>query len=146
LGSLNLNMGQNLQTTEQGGFFSWLSDAGSQAWSKLADPVHTVTGEFFVDETDLRLPGPIPLALRRNYSSLNLADNQFGPGWKLSIMPYLSVGAGATNIYAADMDGAVLAYVHTATNASLWLPTPAARRAPRQTSSALGCAQRGRSR
>ena len=49
-----------------------------------------MTGEFFVDETDLLLPGPMPLALRRNYSSQNLADNQFGPGWKLSIMPYLA--------------------------------------------------------
>ena len=68
----------------------------------------------------------MPLSLRRNYSSQNLADNQFGPGWKLSIMPYLSVSQGGTNIYAADMDGAVLAYVRTATNANVWLPTLAA--------------------
>lgn len=125
-GGLNQDMELNLQTSEQGGFLSRLTDMGAQAFTKLADPVHTVTGEFYVDETDLQLPGPIPLALRRNYSSQNLADNQFGPGWKLSLMPYLSVGAGATNIYAADMDGAVLAYVRTATNANVWLPTPAA--------------------
>ena len=79
----------------------------------MLDPVHSVTGEFYVDETDLQLPGPMPLSLRRNYSSQNLADNQFGTGWKFSIMPYLSVAQGGTNIYAADMDGAVLAYVRT---------------------------------
>ena len=88
--------------------------------------MHPITGEFYVDETDLQLPGPLPLALRRNYSSQNLADNQFGTGWKLSIMPYLSVSTGGTNIYAADMDGAVLAYVQTATNTNVWMPTLAA--------------------
>jgi hypothetical protein len=85
-----------------------------------------VTGEFSVDETDLTLAGPMPLSVRRNYSSQSLGDNQFGPGWKFSIMPYLSVSVGATNIYGADLDGAVLAYVQTSTNASIWLPTLAA--------------------
>ena len=101
-------------------------DGGSQWMSKVLDPVHSVTGEFYVDETDLQLPGPIPLALRRNYSSQNLADNQFGYGWKLSLMPYLCVSKGTTNIYAADMDGAVLTYVHSTSNTNLWTPTPAA--------------------
>ena len=126
-GDLNLAMAQSFETAEEGGLLStWLTDMGSQAFTRIADPVNSITGEFYVDETDLRLPGPMPLALRRNYSSHNLADNQFGPGWKLSLMPYLSVSADATNIYAADMDGAVLAYAQTATNASLWLPTLAA--------------------
>ena len=115
-----------LQTSEQQGNLGGQDDAGSSFWTKVMDPVHTVTGEFYVDDTDLQVPGPIPLALRRNYSSQNIADNQFGPGWKLSIMPYLSVSQGSTNIYAADMDGAVLAYVRTATNANVWLPTLAA--------------------
>jgi RHS repeat-associated protein len=92
----------------------------------VADPVGTVTGEHYINETDLQLPGPLPLALRRNYSSQNLADNQFGTGWKLSILSYLTVASGGTNIYAADMDGAVLAYVQTATNADVWIPTLAA--------------------
>src|SRR5579863_9067188 len=43
-------------------------------------------------------------------------------------MPYLSVSTGSTNIYEADMDGAVLAYVHSTNSAStnLWTPTLAA--------------------
>jgi len=92
----------------------------------VSDPVGTITGEHYINETDLQLPGPLPLALRRNYSSQNLADNQFGTGWKLNILPYLTVTGGQTNIYAADMDGAVLAYVQTATNANVWIPTLAA--------------------
>jgi len=41
-------------------------------------------------------------------------------------MPYLSLSKGSTNIYAADMDGAVLAYVHSTSNTNLWTPTLAA--------------------
>jgi YD repeat-containing protein len=122
-GTQNQNYAAAFQTTEQNGNVGKPDDGGSTLWSRIMDPVHSVTGEFYVDETDLQLPGPIPLALRRNYSSQNLADNQFGPGWKFSIMPYLGVSPGGTNIYAADMDGAVLAYTQTATNASVWLPS-----------------------
>jgi len=122
-GTPNQNLASAFQTTEQSGFLGDVSAGISQALTAVGDPVHPITGEFYIDETDLELPGPIPLSLRRNYSSLNLADNQFGSGWKFSIMPYLSVTTGGTNIYAADMDGAVLAYVQTSTNANVWLPT-----------------------
>ncbi len=125
-GTQNQNYAAAFQATAQNGNVGKPDDGGSTLWSRIMDPVHSVTGEFYVDETDLQLPGPIPLALRRNYSSQNLADNQFGPGWKFSIMPYLGVSPGGTNIYAADMDGAVLAYVQTTTNASVWLPNLAA--------------------
>ncbi len=125
-GTQSLNYASAFQTTSQSGYLGDPNNGGSGWLDKIADPVRPLTGEYYIDETDLQLPGPIPLALRRNYSSQNLADNQFGPGWKFSIMPYLSVAAGGTNIYAADMDGAVLAYVQTATNATVWLPTLAA--------------------
>ena len=119
------NEAADYQAGSQNGFLSNGANI-SQAGTSVADPVQTITGEYYIDETDLQLPGPLPLALRRNYSSQNLADNQFGTGWKFSIMPYLAVAIGGTNIYAADMDGAVLAYVQTTTNANVWLPTLAA--------------------
>jgi YD repeat-containing protein len=125
-GTQNQNYAAAYQANAQNGNVGCPDDGGSTLWSTIMDPVHAVTGEFYVNETDLQLPGPMPLALRRNYSSQNLADNQFGTGWKLSIMPYLAVSPNQTNIYAADMDGAVLAYVQTATNASVWLPSLAA--------------------
>jgi RHS repeat-associated protein len=104
------------------------NDDGAQAGSRVADPVNNITGEFYINENDLQLPGPIPLTLSRNYSSQDLANNQFGYGWKLGIMPYLSVAVGSTNIYAADMDGSVLAYVRetNGANTNLWMPTLAA--------------------
>jgi len=125
-GTENQNYASSFQTTSQSGFLGEVWDGISQKFTQVADPVHPITGEYYIDETDLTLPGPMPLTLRRNYSSQNVADNQFGTGWKLNIMPYLSVTTGSTNIYAADMDGAVLAYVRTSTNANVWLPTLAA--------------------
>lgn len=72
------------------------------------DPVDPVSGAFYVDAVDLALPGPFPLKLRRNYLSQNVFANQFGYGWKLNFNPYLAV---TTNlIYAAELDGTVLAY------------------------------------
>jgi len=123
LGTPNQNFAAAFQTTSQNGFLGTPNNGGSSKWDNVMDPVRPLTGEFYVDETDLKLPGPMPLVLRRNYSSQNVADNQFGTGWKLNIMPYLGVAVGGTNMYAADMDGAVLAYVRTSTNASVWLPT-----------------------
>ena len=122
------NLGQDVENAIQTGDMGNPTDAGGQTGAQASDPVNNITGEFYIQETDLQLPGPIPLALHRNYSSQNLGDNQFGYGWKLSIMPYLSVSKNATNIYAADMDGAVLAYVHSTNSAStnMWFPTLAA--------------------
>jgi RHS repeat-associated protein len=123
-----VNIAQADLNSDQYGNLGDPSDAGAQSGSRVADPVNNITGEFYVNETDLQLPGPIPLALNRNYSSQDLANNQFGYGWKLSIMPYLDVSVGGTNIYAADMDGAVLAYVRGTNGASTnqWMPTLAA--------------------
>jgi len=116
------NEATDYETAAQNGFLGQGANI-SQFGTSIFDPVQTITGEHYIDETDLQLPGPLPLALRRNYSSQNLADNQFGTGWKLSIMPYLSVTAGQTNIFAADMDGAVLAYVRTNASVNVWVPT-----------------------
>lgn len=89
----------------------------------LADPVDAMTGEFYVDATDLILPGPMPLTMRRNYSSQNVIANQFGVGWKLSYMPFLTVNSGSSVIYASEPDGSVIAYQSVTNN--LWVPTPA---------------------
>jgi RHS repeat-associated protein len=122
-GTANQQYSTAFSFTTQYGDLGKPDDGGSTLWSKVSDPVHSVTGEFYVDETDLQLPGPLPLSLRRNYSSQNASDNQFGTGWKLSLMPYLCVAKGGTNIYAADMDGAVLAYVRTNVTTNVWMPT-----------------------
>ncbi len=93
---------------------------GNGSKGTVADPVNTLTGEFYVDAADLTLPGPMPLQLRRNYGSHNLSPNQLGYGWKLNYMPFLTSSQG-TNFYASDPDGSVLVLVQI--GADLWAPT-----------------------
>lgn len=94
--------------------------------SKFAsDPVNMVTGEFYIDATDLRLAGPMPLDIRRNYGSQNLADGNFGYGWKLAYVPYLVVSQDQSLIYAAEMDGSVVAYRRQTSSVTRWVPTAA---------------------
>jgi RHS repeat-associated protein len=89
-----------------------------------SDPVNAMNGEFYIDSVDLSLPGPMPLQIRRNYGSQNLAENEFGFGWKMNYVPFLSVGTNATLIYAVEMDGSALAYRQSTTNANVWMPLP----------------------
>ena len=109
--------------SESRGVLGWLTDALGQQWSAVSDPVHAVTGEFYVDAMDLELAGPLPLDIRRNYSSLNLADNQFGIGWKFGFTPYLSLATNETVVYAAEPDGSVLAYEKASPGSTNWIPT-----------------------
>lgn len=96
---------------------------GNGFFQEIADPVNALTGEFYVDEVDLSLPGPMPLQIRRNYGSHNLFPNQLGYGWKLNYMPYLTVAPTNNVIYAAEPSGTVLAFGLVSSN--LWAPTAA---------------------
>lgn len=91
----------------------------------VLDPVNTISGEFYIDEIDLTLPGPMPLQIRRNYGSQNLLANQFGYGWNMSQFPSIALGTNGALAYAAEMDGSVIAYRQQATNQQLYLPSPA---------------------
>ena len=54
-----------------------LTDAGLQsAMQTIAEPVNVTSGEFYEDTVDLSLPGPLPLQLRRNYTSLEFASER----------------------------------------------------------------------
>jgi RHS repeat-associated protein len=119
----NILFANVVATAECYGNLGWQTDGLKQKGSSIFDPVHAVTGEFYVDTVDLSLVGPFPLEIRRNYSSLNLADNSFGIGWKLAFTPYLSVVTNAAVIYAAEADGSVLSYEST-NNSSSYYPTP----------------------
>jgi len=92
----------------------------------VLDPVNSITGEFYIDAVDLMLPGAIPLQVRRNYGSQNLAENEFGFGWKINYVPFITLSTNSTLAYAAEMDGTVVAYrVQNAPTNTLWLPTAA---------------------
>ena len=86
---------------------------------QVGDPVDVLSGYFYVDTVDLNLPGPFPLEIRRNYLSNNTAGNGFGVGWKFAFMHYLHLQEEAADdeaiIYAAEMDGSVIAYTRVGT-------------------------------
>ena len=88
---------------------------------RVFDPVNVVTGEFYVDAVDLRLNGPMPLEIRRNYLSQNLSANEFGYGWKMNVEPYLTFNSDESLIYAADLEGSVIAY-RRQLDPNLWIP------------------------
>jgi RHS repeat-associated protein len=96
---------------------------GNGPLQKVFDPVNALTGEYYVDEVDLSLPGPMPLQVRRNYGSQNLANNQLGYGWKLNYMPYLTIAPSNNVVYEAEPDGSVFALAALTTNT--WAPTTA---------------------
>ena len=93
---------------------------GNGGLPKVADPVNSLTGEFYVDDVDLSLPGPMPLQVRRNYGSQNLANSQLGFGWKLNYMPFLTVNA-SNIVYESEPDGSVIAFGLVSSN--LWAPS-----------------------
>jgi len=107
------------------GYDSSVGQDHAQSGSVLLDPVNSVTGEFYVDATDLVMPGPMPLIIRRNYSSqnLDLGDLPFGSGWRIGFQPYLRV---ITNnlICGTEMDGTVVEY-RQLTGTNIWKPTVA---------------------
>jgi RHS repeat-associated protein len=114
--SYNLNTGSAGQPSYYGNMVSPVSQG-------VSDPVNAVTGEFYIDKVDLRLAGPMPLEVRRNYSSQNVANNDFGYGWKLAYFPYLVVGTNADVIHAAELDGSVIVYRKQ--SPALWQPVAA---------------------
>ncbi len=98
---------------------------GDKLQKFVADPVNVVTGEFYIDTPDLNLAGPMPLEIRRNYSSQNLGFGEFGRGWKISLVPYITIASSGNILYAAEMDGSIIAYVKDHTNPNKWMPTAA---------------------
>ncbi len=99
-------------------------DSSSGNSNRIAgDPVDVLTGAFLMDSIDLSVVSPIPLAIRRNYSSTSSVKSSLGYGWKLSVTPYLVVaGEGDFNagsnpdaykgirIKKASLNGSVLCY------------------------------------
>ena len=99
---------------------------GSVNWDQaVSDPVNAVTGEFYVDTVDLKLNGPMPLEIRRIYTSQNPFSGAFGYGWKISMVPYLVVSqdSNQTLIYAAEKDGSVMTYRRQTSPNTRWIVT-----------------------
>ncbi|MFC8586380.1 putative T7SS-secreted protein [Streptomyces sp. NPDC057217] len=76
------------------------------------DPVDVATGRMVLPQTDLVLPGSLPLVLTRTFESSYRAGRWFGPSWASTIDQRLEIDA--TGIVLLGEDGSVLAYPHPA--------------------------------
>ncbi|MEY9910656.1 RHS repeat-associated protein [Catenulispora sp. MAP12-49] len=66
------------------------------------DPIDVVSGWMLTDETDLTLPGTLPVVLRRAYSSGYGMGRLFGPGWASTMDQRLSVNEAGVHFAGDD--------------------------------------------
>jgi len=76
---------------------------GHQIKTSMGNPVNVITGgKFLGEEPDFVLPGPLPIAWRRFYSSHDRrADTQLGVGWSLAHEVQLTVERDAHGAISA---------------------------------------------
>ena len=106
----------------------------------VGDPIDVVTGEMVLQQTDLVLPGVLPLVLKRVYKSGYRWGRMFGGSWASTLDQRVEVGSGGNVCFVAD-DGVVLHYtgvdtvdLHSTADADAtgvgWLPTEGVQRWP----------------
>ncbi|WP_431983342.1 putative T7SS-secreted protein [Streptomyces qinglanensis] len=76
------------------------------------DPVDLSTGLMFLPQTDLELPGTLPLALTRHVESGYRLGHWFGPSWASTVDQRLEIDAEGV-VFVAE-DGRLLSYPHPA--------------------------------
>ncbi|WP_185094964.1 DUF6531 domain-containing protein [Streptomyces sp. PanSC19] len=74
------------------------------------DPVDVATGKMLLPQTDLVLPGVLPLALRRTHVSTYRYGHWFGPSWASTLDERIEVDAFGGGAVLAREDGSVLIY------------------------------------
>ncbi|MER6527715.1 DUF6531 domain-containing protein [Streptomyces sp. NPDC001508] len=72
------------------------------------DPIDMVSGEMLMAETDVDLPGLLPLVLRRTHLSTYWAGRSFGPSWASTLDERLELDDQGA-VYATE-DGMILFY------------------------------------
>ncbi|MET9699295.1 putative T7SS-secreted protein [Streptomyces sp. NPDC006529] len=80
--------------------------------SKYTDPVDLATGRMYLPQTDVVLPGALPLVFTRRAESGYSAGRWFGPSWASTIDQHLEVDA--EGVVLVTQDGLVVAYPHPA--------------------------------
>ncbi|MFI6871566.1 putative T7SS-secreted protein [Nocardia sp. NPDC050406] len=78
--------------------------------AKCGDPVDAATGEFLLPETDLALPGVLPLVLTRRHRSNYRWGRWFGPTWSSTLD--MRVVVDEDQVTFVGEDGLLLAYPH----------------------------------
>ncbi|MGW8380520.1 putative T7SS-secreted protein [Streptomyces sp. ODS28] len=76
------------------------------------DPVDFATGRMFLPQTDVELPGALPLVFRRRVESGYRAGRWFGPSWASTVDQRLEISAAG--IVLVTDGGLLLKYPHPA--------------------------------
>ncbi|MCX4652055.1 DUF6531 domain-containing protein [Streptomyces microflavus] len=76
------------------------------------DPIDVATGRMLMPQTDITLPGPLPLIFSRVFDSSYRSGRWFGTGWSSSIDQRLDIDAEGV-VFSCDQ-GSLLAYPHPA--------------------------------
>ncbi|MFC9504949.1 DUF6531 domain-containing protein [Streptomyces sp. NPDC057002] len=112
-------LGKNAKTAVAEG----AKGAYSRLRSKIrgcGDPVDVATGEMFLTETDVTLPGTLPLAFTRRVASDYRCGWWFGPTWASTLDQRLEIGED--EIVFVTEDGMLLVYPHQRSAQEPWLP------------------------
>ncbi|MFB6772064.1 RHS repeat-associated core domain-containing protein [Streptomyces sp. NPDC056337] len=78
--------------------------------SKGSDPVDMASGAMYLPQTDVELPGLLPLAFTRRVASDYRCGWWFGPTWASTVDQHLEVDAEGV-VFVAE-DGLILTYPH----------------------------------
>ncbi|MFF9086895.1 putative T7SS-secreted protein [Streptomyces sp. NPDC014991] len=76
------------------------------------DPVNVATGRMYLPQTDVTLPGVLPLLLTRRVESGYRLGRWFGPSWSSTLDQRLEIDAEGV-VFVTD-DGRLLSYPHPA--------------------------------
>ncbi|MEU2505173.1 putative T7SS-secreted protein [Streptomyces sp. NPDC007863] len=76
------------------------------------DPIDIATGRMLLPQTDIALPGTLPLLFRRTFDSSRRSGRWFGPTWSSTVDQRLEIDAEGV-VFSCD-EGSLLAYPHPA--------------------------------
>ncbi|MEU9446385.1 putative T7SS-secreted protein [Streptomyces sp. NPDC048304] len=76
------------------------------------DPINLATGKMYLPQTDVTLPGALPLLLTRRVESGYRLGRWFGPSWSSTLDQRLEIDAEGV-VYVTE-DGLLLSYPHPA--------------------------------
>ncbi|MCX4734896.1 putative T7SS-secreted protein [Streptomyces sp. NBC_01363] len=78
----------------------------------VKDPIDVATGHMVLPQTDISLPGSLPLIFHRSFESSYRGGRWFGPAWASTVDQRLEIDSQGV-IFVGD-DGSLLAYPHPA--------------------------------
>ncbi|MER5306849.1 putative T7SS-secreted protein [Streptomyces sp. NPDC002773] len=76
------------------------------------DPVDIAAGRVLLPQTDISLPGSLPLVFRRTFDSSRRSGRWFGPTWSSTVDQRLEIDSEGV-VFSCD-EGSLLAYPHPA--------------------------------